>query len=89
MTVVSIRCHECDTVKREEHIEMRGDGTNICDDCKGSNDLPEEVEEAKQGDTSEPEEAPEKEAEEPEEETKEQTEEDETSKFTEQDALSW
>lgn len=89
MAVVSIRCHECDTVKPEEQIEMRGDGNNICDDCKGSNDLPQEVEEAKKGDTSEPEEEPEEEAEEPESEPEEEVEQDETSKFTEQDALSW
>lgn len=89
MTVVSIRCHECDTVKREEHIEMRGDGTNICDDCSSSDKVKQAKENLPEGDTSEPEEAPEEETQEPESESEEEVEEDETSKFTEQDALSW
>lgn len=89
MTVVSIRCHECDTVKREEHIEMRGDGTNICDECKRSDRVKQAEEDSGEGDTSEPEEAPEEEPEEPESETEEETEEDNEIKFTEQDALSW
>lgn len=42
MTVVSLRCHECDEVKREKHVEMRGKGNNICDECKSSErDIPE------------------------------------------------
>lgn len=40
MTVVSIRCSECDEVKREKHIELKADGA-ICDECK--TDIPEEV----------------------------------------------
>lgn len=44
MTVVSMRCSECDEVKREQHMEMTQSGDNICDACS-SPDVPEDVDE--------------------------------------------
>lgn len=89
MTVVTIRCHECDTVKPKENIEMRGDGTNICDECRTSDKVTQVEDGTDEGDTSDSEEESEEESQEPESESEEEVEEDETSKFTEQDALSW
>lgn len=34
MTVVSMRCHECGEVKREEHMQFRSDGNMVCDGCR-------------------------------------------------------
>lgn len=42
MTVVKIRCHECDEVKSEEEIDIGAKG-NICQECK--RDIPDEIEE--------------------------------------------
>lgn len=55
MTVVSIKCHECDEVKAKEEVEIRGDG-NICSDCK--TDVPAEVEERSEADDGESSEEP-------------------------------
>jgi len=44
MTVVSIRCSECDEVKPKTEIDILGAGENICTACKA----PEKVHEVKQ-----------------------------------------
>lgn len=95
MTVVSIRCSKCDTVKRKKHIQLTSDGA-VCDECT----TPDKVKEVQE---AEPEGEEEAESEEPdgddttdptgEEATEEQSEESEgdlsPDDFTENDALSW
>lgn len=49
MTVVSLRCHECDEVKDEEHVEVTANG-NVCSDCKTDREIPDGVKESANSD---------------------------------------
>lgn len=52
MTVVSLRCHECDEVKDESKVEVTANG-NLCHDCKTDTEIPDEIDESPNSDETE------------------------------------
>lgn len=99
MSNIRLRCHECDTVKKEKCVEVRGKGDNICDECKGLDvpDIPdkEEKEENEENEDGITEEKIEEKSSDNPTENEKTTDDDERDKktleetFSEQDPLEW